>query len=195
VKLAINEWGLDLPTERQYSMESALYGARLMNAFERMGQLVEMSAVSDLVNGWPGGIIQAGLHSVFVTPIYLVNQLYNEHRGDVRLASTVNSPTFDTSREGTNIPYLDVTVTRTADGKQIFIKAVNTSPTSALVTTINAEATRAEMQTISAPSLSASNNFVQLNAVSIQKIPIKSARPLTVTLPKHSVSVIILTSP
>ncbi|HEV8427792.1 MAG TPA: hypothetical protein VGQ41_07765 [Pyrinomonadaceae bacterium] len=27
VKLAINEWGLDLPTERQYSMESALYGA------------------------------------------------------------------------------------------------------------------------------------------------------------------------
>jgi alpha-N-arabinofuranosidase len=195
VKLAINEWGLDLPTERQYSMESALYGARLMNVFERMGQLVEMSAVSDLVNGWPGGIIQAGRHSVFVSPIFLVNQLYNEHRGDVRLASTVNSPTFDTSREGTNIPYLDVTVTRTADGKQIFIKAVNTSPTSALVTTINAEATRAEMQTISAPSLSASNNFVQLNAVSIQKIPIKSARPLTVTLPKHSVSVIILTSP
>ena len=81
VKLAINEWGLDLPTERQYSMESALYGARLMNVFERMGDLVEMSAVSDLVNGWPGGIIQAGRHGVFVSPIYLVNQLYNEHRG------------------------------------------------------------------------------------------------------------------
>ena len=87
VKLAINEWGLDLPTERQYSMESALYGARLMNVFERSGELVEMSAVSDLVNGWPGGIIQAGRHSVFVSPIYLVNQLYNEHRGDVRLAT------------------------------------------------------------------------------------------------------------
>ena len=84
VKLAINEWGLDLPTERQYSMESALYGARLMNVFERMGQLVEMSAVSDLVNGWPGGIIQAGRHGVFVSPIYLVNQLYNDQRGDVR---------------------------------------------------------------------------------------------------------------
>ena len=89
VKLAINEWGLDLPIERQYSMESALYGARLMNVFER-SDLVEMSAVSDLVNGWPGGIIQAGRHSVFVTPLYLVNQLYSEHRGDVRLASTVN---------------------------------------------------------------------------------------------------------
>ncbi len=97
VKLAINEWGLDLPTERQYSMESALYGARLMNVFERSGELVEMSAVSDLVNGWPGGIIQAGRHDVFVSPIYLVNQLYSEHRGDVRLASNVSSPTFNAS--------------------------------------------------------------------------------------------------
>jgi len=192
VKLAINEWGLDLPTERQYSMESALYGARLMNVFERMGQLVEMSAVSDLVNGWPGGIIQAGRHSVFVSPIYLVNQLYNEHRGDVRLACTVISPTFDTSREGTKIPYLDVTVSRTADNKKIFIKAVNTSPTSALVTTINTSATKAEMQTITAPSLNVYNNFSTPDAISIATKPIKSAGPLTVTLPKHSVSVITL---
>ena len=38
IKLAINEWGLDLPTERQYSLESALYAARLMNVFERSGR-------------------------------------------------------------------------------------------------------------------------------------------------------------
>src|SRR5690348_935751 len=124
VKLAINEWGLDLPTAQQYSMESALYGARLMNVFERSGEIVEMSAVSDLVNGWPGGIIQSGRQSVFVSPIYLVNQLYAEHRGDQLLATTVTSPTFITpsqsatpSRENTNIPYLDAIATRTADGK------------------------------------------------------------------------------
>jgi alpha-L-arabinofuranosidase len=195
VKLAINEWGLDLPVERQYSMESALYGARLMNVFERMGQLVEMSAVSDLVNGWPGGIIQAGRHEVFVSPIYLVNQLYNEHRGDVRLACIVDSPTFDSTREGVKIPYLDVVVTRTADRKKIFIKAVNTSPTSALVTTINTEATKAEMQTITAPSLNIHNDFVRPDAISIDTKAIKVAHPLTVTLPKHSVTVITLTNP
>ena len=196
VKLAINEWGLDLPTERQYSMESALYGARLMNVFERMGRLVEMSAVSDLVNGWPGGIIQAGRHSVFVSPIYLVNQLYNEHRGDVRLASTVTSPTFDTSREGVKIPYLDVTVSRTADGKKIFIKTVNTSPTTAMVTTINLQGVvprqRAELTTITAPTLNTSNNFSQPEAISISTKPITVGRQLIVTLPKHSVSVVTL---
>src|SRR4029077_1848879 len=139
IKLAINEWGLDLPVERQYSLESALYGARLMNDFERQGKLVEMSAVSDLVNGWPGGIIQANLHGLFISPIYLVNQLYSEYRGDERLAASVSSPLFDTSREGSKVPYLDAVVSRTADGRNIFIKAVNTSPTSALITTVTVQ--------------------------------------------------------
>ena len=35
IRLIINEWGLDLPETRQHSMEAALYGARLMNVFER----------------------------------------------------------------------------------------------------------------------------------------------------------------
>ena len=158
VKLAINEWGLDLPSERQYSMESALYGARLMNVFERSGEIVEMSAVSDLVNGWPGGIIQAGRHSVFVTPIYLVNQLYAEHRGDLLLGSSVDGPTFNTTHEGTNIPYLDATASRSGDGKTIFIKAVNTNRTSALTTTIDIQGVvpvgRAEVKTITARRVS-----------------------------------------
>ena len=196
IKLAINEWGLDLPSERQYSMESALYGARLMNVFERSGETVEMSAVSDLVNGWPGGIIQAGRHSVFVSPLYLVNQLYNQHRGDQLLATTVNGPAFDTSREGTNVPYLDAVASRTADGKTIFVKAVNTNRTSSLVTTITIEgavpAARAEVKTVTAPSFSAANDFARPDAVSMQTRTIPSARRFVVTLPKHSVSVIVL---
>jgi alpha-L-arabinofuranosidase len=196
VKLAINEWGLDLPSERQYSMESALYGARLMNVFERSGEIVEMSAVSDLVNGWPGGIIQAGRNSVFVSPVYLVNQLYSQYRGDQRLATSVTGPTFDASREGTNVPYLDAIASRTADGKTIFIKAVNTNPASALLTTISirgtSPTTRAEVKTVTAPSLSAANDFSRPAAVSIQTRKIPSARTFVVTLPKHSVSVITL---
>ncbi|MCM3900895.1 MAG: hypothetical protein ND866_04250, partial [Pyrinomonadaceae bacterium] len=194
IKLAINEWGLDLPSDRQYSMESALYGGRLMNVFERRGDLVEMSAVSDLVNGWPGGIIQAGRHGLFVSPVYLVNQLYNEHRGDERLAASVSCPLFDSSNEGKRVPYLDAVVSRTADGRKIFIKAVNTSPTSALATTINVQgatpASRAEIKTVTAPSLTASNDFARPDAVFIKNGTVSGGRSFVVTLPKHSVSVI-----
>lgn len=169
VKLAINEWGLDLPTEHQYSIEAALYGARLMNVFERSGELVEMSAVSDLVNGWPGGIIQASLHSVVVTPIYLVNQVYNDHRGDVRLAANVNPADLD--------------ATASRNGNQIFIKAVNMT-SSSLTTTITVQSFiptgRAEVQTISG----------QASSIETRSVP--AARPLLLTLPKQSVSVITL---
>ena len=196
VKLTINEWGLDLPSERQYSMESALYGARLMNVFERSGEIVEMSAVSDLVNGWPGGIIQAGRHSVFVSPLFLVNQLYAEHRGDQLLATTVNGPTFNTSREGTNIPYLDAVASRSGDGKTLFIKAVNTNRSNALLTTIAIEGAlptaRAELKTVTASSVNVSNDFSRPDAVSIQTKALPSGRTFVVTLPKQSVSVIIL---
>lgn len=126
-KLAINEWELALPMSRQYSIEQALYGVRLMNVFERSGDIVEMSAVLDLVNGWLGGIIQANRHAVFVSPTYLVNQLYAADPGTERLAAEVVNPTFDTTREGKQIPLVDVVVLGRADGNRIFIKAVNTN--------------------------------------------------------------------
>jgi len=192
IKLAINEWGLDLPTERQYSIESALYAARLMNVFERSGNIVEMSAVSDLVNGWPGGIIQARRHGLFVSPIYLVNLLYNENRGSDRLAATVDGPSFDTTREGRNVPSLDVSVNRT--GHRIFIKAVNTSQTYTLMTTINMQGVtpgpRAEIKTITAPFPASVNDFAQPGAVIKNTIVPLSRRPFVVTLPKQSISVI-----
>ena len=107
-RLAVNEWGLDLPEQQQYSIAAALYAARLMNVFERRSDLIAMSAVSDLVNGWPGGIIQAASDAVFVTPIYLVNRLYAAHAGAERLAVSVAGPAFSTTREGNDVPALDV---------------------------------------------------------------------------------------
>jgi alpha-N-arabinofuranosidase len=172
VKLAINEWGLDLPTERQYSIESALYGARLMNVFERSGELVAMSAVSDLVNGWPGGIIQAGRHNVFVTPLYLVNQLYNETRGDVRLVTTVS------------VSDVDVTASKSSD--RIFVKAVNTSQTNSLTTTINVEGF--------VPRGRIKLKIISGQALKIESSSIPAARRFVVTLPKKSVSVITINS-
>jgi alpha-N-arabinofuranosidase len=196
IKVAINEWGLDLPIQRQYSMESGLYAARLMNVFERQGDLIEMSAVSDMVNGWPGGIIQAGRHGVFVSPIYLVNQLYSEHKGNARLGVKLEGPTFDTTKEGKNVPYLDAVASRSADGKNIFIKAVNSNHTHALTTDINvlgvSIAPRAEIRIVTAPSLQSSNGFRQPDAVSIKRRLVRAGNTFSVTLPRHSVSVIKL---
>lgn len=195
IKLAINEWNTSLPLPAQHSMESALYGARLMNVFER-SDVVALSAVSDLVNGWPGGIIQASRHGVYVTPTYLVNQLYSEDLGTQRLAARVQSPEFDNSREGKGVPYLDVVASRAPDQKRLFIKAVNTDPRRDLATTVRitgAEiAPRGILETVNGASEDAANSFATPGAVSIHRSEFRAGASFTVTLPSHSVSVLVL---
>jgi alpha-N-arabinofuranosidase len=196
IQLAINEWGLDLPLEQQYSMLSALYGARLMNVFERSGGLVAMSAVSDLINGWPGGIIQASRDGLFVSPIYVVNQLYAEKLGSEVLESEVRGPTFDSSREGKAVSHLDVVASRSTDRKNIFIKVVNASLESPLTSTISLKGVvakpRVEVATINSQRLSDANSFASPEAITLKRSVLVSRSNLTITFPAHSVTVLTL---
>jgi alpha-L-arabinofuranosidase len=155
-----------------------------------------MSAVSDMVNGWSGGIIQASRHAVFVTPTYLVNLLYASHLGRERLASTLRGPTFASTFEGTNVPALDAVVSRSANGQQIFIKVVNTDPTQAipmqiLLTGVRV-AKKARMEMVNGNEPTASNDFSSPDAVHIKTNAISTGPSFIVTLPEHSVSVITL---
>ena len=196
IPLIVNEWNTALPVPRQHSMESALYGARLMNVFERSGDIVEMSAVSDLVNGWSGGIIQASRHDVFVTPTYLAIRLYNEHLGRDRLAARVSSPVFDSSIEGAQVPALDVVASRSADGRQLFVKAVNTSRQLALKTTVTVSGATVggdgTIRTVTGESLDAANSFRTPQAVTVRTSAFRGGPRFTVDLPPHSVSVLTL---
>jgi len=195
IRLAINEWNTALPLPRQHSMESALYAARLMNVFER-SDIVAMSAVSDLVNGWSGGVIQASRDAVFVTPTYLVNELYNRRLGAARFAAQVSSPTFDTSKEGKDVPYLDVVASRSADGQNIFIKAVNTNPERSLRTEVHVGgapvASSAVMETINGRSMGEANSFSNPTAISMKTKTIETGSDFVVVFPEHSISVITL---
>jgi len=196
IKLAINEWNTSLPLPAQHSMESALYGARLLNVFERTGDLVQMSAVSDMVNGWSGGIIQASRHALFVTPTYLVNMLYASHLGRERLATTLSAPTFDSTQEGTAVPVIDAVASRSANRQQIFIKIVNTEPTKAVPLQISLAgvqvANPAHIDTLSGDALSETNDFAHPNHLRITPGTIAAAPSFSLTIPKHSVSIITI---
>jgi alpha-N-arabinofuranosidase len=196
IKLAVNEWNTTFSLPQQHSMQSAVYAGRLMNVFERTGDVVQMSAVSDLVNGWSGGGIQASRHGVFVTATYLVNTLYASHLGRDRLLSTLQGPTFDSTLEGKAVSVIDAVVSRSADGKRIFIKAVNTDPSTAIATTVSLTgihvAQQAVVETVNGESLDTSNDFSHPNAVRIATSKIDAGSSFRVTLPAHSVSVITL---
>ena len=184
-RLAINEWGLDLPEAQQYSVLGALYAARLMNVFERRGDLVAMSAVSDLVNGWPGGIIQADRTGLFVTPIYLVNTLYASRRGAERLRTTLDGDV------------VDLVASRSADGRSMYLKAVNTALDRAVTAQISIRGMqvsgRAAVERVVADSVTAVNSFAIPDAVKITREDIPAGNRFVVALPAHSVAVVTLT--
>jgi alpha-N-arabinofuranosidase len=196
IKLAVNEWNTTLPLPQQHSMESAVYAGRLMNVFERSGDIVWMTAVSDLVNGWTGGLIQASRHALFVTPTYLVNSLYASHLGRDRLSSTIQGPTFDSTLEGKAVPAIDAVVSRSADGKRIFIKAVNTDPANSVDANVSLKGVRvapqANFETVNGETLATSNDFSHPEEVRIVRGKFSTGPSFIVTLPQHSVSVITL---
>jgi alpha-N-arabinofuranosidase len=195
-KLAINEWGLDLPESQQYSMLAALYAARLMNVFERHGDLVGMSAVSDLVNGWPGGIIQAGRDGVFVTPIYLVNRLYASHLGASRLKTIVDRSSAAADRGRSDENTLDVVASRSKDGASIHLKAVNADldrPVTMRIRLRGATASPTAIVERIAADLTAVNGFTTPDAVRIARDSITASDGFLLELPAHSVAVVTFT--
>ena len=155
-----------------------------------------MSAVSDLVNGWPGGIIQASRDGLFVSPIYLVNKLYASTTAGSLIASEVRSPTFNSTKEGTGVPYLDVVTSRSSDGKHIFVKAVNTNLTHSIQTsvTIKGVSRWARGNTFDRQwrFFNASNSFTTPDAVKITNVNVSASANFQLTLPAHSVSVLTL---
>ena len=200
IGIALNEWNTTFGSPRQHTMESALYGARLMNVFERQGDIIRMSAVSDLVNGWPGGVIQASRHDVFTTATYSVIEAYSRNRGDWRLKAEVEcNLSYDTGDEdlGSNVPALDVTASVNEAATEVYIKAVNTSAERAIRATVEIAGVadrlsgRASVTTITAPRLDTANSFSEPKRIRPSETDAAiSGSALTHEFPKHSVTVI-----
>ncbi len=202
IGVALNEWNTTFGIPRQHTMESALYGARLMNVFERQGDLIRMSAVSDLVNGWPGGVIQASRHDIFTSATYSVIEAYNRYRGDWRLAAEVECDvTYDTgdAELGSNVPALDVTASTNEAGTELYVKAVNTSAEQSIRTTVEVGNAGGEVDrtaivtTVAAPTLETANTFSEPNRIAARESHVSIGGPtFTYDFPEHSVTVIRL---
>jgi len=196
VKLAINEWNTSLPLPRQHTMEPALFGARLMNVFERQGGVIGMSSVSDLVNGWSGGIIQASRRRVFTTPAYAVIREYNRRRGSWRIAAEASGPGAGEGDSNTG-GKLDFVASTNKAGSGIYLKVVNTSLEDAVSARIRLSgveggvAAEAEAVTIRGSSLAARNDFEHPGRVGAHTAAVRAdtAGEFSHSFPKHSVTV------
>lgn len=192
IKVTVNEWNTAMPLSREESLLSGVYAGLMMNQFERNGDLIDSSAVSDMVNGWMGGIIQSAKDGrLYVTPTYLVNRLYNEHLGDVRVFSDVSSAGASTLAGSSN---LDAVVSKGRGGKEMIFKLVNRSGSEANTVHVHVNgatvADTGRMATITGSSLDSINTFDDPQNVREVDGQVVTGNQFTVTIPKASVSVL-----
>ena len=99
------------------------------------------------------------------------------------------------------MPWVDVTASRSSDGRRYYVKAVNTNadaPARLRITIdgwpapVGAPPIRATQHTLSAPTLHTANTFAAPDAVAVTSTTIAAGPQFTVDLPRASVAVVVL---
>ena len=191
IRLIVNEWNLFYGSDTIQSMEGAVYASRVMNGFERDGEIVEAHCISDLVDGWVGGVIQAGRDRVYGTSQYYALKMYRDVLGTDRLAAVTKSPEL---KPGTAT--VDAVATRSADGSQVFVTLSNADASHPVRTTISmngfAMKDKAEAVLLYADSPQVVNTFSSPHSIAPRTVSLHCKETCTVTLPPDSVAAITL---
>lgn len=133
IRLAVTEWNCNYQdgTNQEQTMESAVCNAGMLHAFFRMGEMLPIANISDLVNGWPGGIIRSANGKCYGTPTYHVLSMYAETQPVALLKCEYDSPCYDAAAVGNlpandAVPMVDIALCKTKDGR-LCLFAVNRS--------------------------------------------------------------------
>ncbi len=189
LKLIVNEWNLFYDAATIQSMEGAVYASRMMNGFERDGDIVEANAISDLLNGWVGGILQASRDRVYATPQYFAVKMYREHLGVDRLAAVTASPALPSG-----LAAIDAVATRSADGRSVFIKLSNADQHRGISTSVELHGvpgnSSAQVEMLTAATTASRNSFENPLQVHPVSSTISCAKACTVQMPPDSVAVL-----
>lgn len=189
IKLIVNEWNLFYGADVIQSMDGAVYASRMMNGFERDGDIVDANCISDLLNGWVGGVIQASRDRIYGTSQFYVIKMYNDALGTQRLHADVQSSEL---QPGVN--NIDAIATRSGDGSRIFIKLSNADPAHSIKVKIdlggfhyNSNVAFIVLKTVGPKTR---NTFAQPNVLAPEEKKIQCADICSVALPANSVATI-----
>ncbi len=189
IKLIVNEWNLFYGADVIQSMKGAVYASRMMNGFERDGDVVEANCISDLLNGWVGGVIQASRDRVYGTAQYYALKMYSDHLGTDRLAVELTSPELQAG-----LSAVDGVATRSADGSRLFVKLSNADPRQAISTSIDLSgfphSSHAELTLLTSIDPRRRNSFEEPNAVIPVEKQLRCGRDCKIVLPADSIAVL-----
>ncbi|MFN8526199.1 MAG: alpha-L-arabinofuranosidase C-terminal domain-containing protein [Chloroflexota bacterium] len=193
--------------EEIYDLSDALAVASYLNTFLRHCAAVKIANIAQLVNAI--GTIFTRPDGMFLQTIYHPYLLYARHTQPVVLDPWVDGPTYalDPATETSPRPHrvadlgpfqlLDVTATRSEDGREYTVTVVNRDRDHAVPATLQIEGAdrfaTASVYEVNGDDPSTVNSFSQPTAVDVrEKILTVGSLPLTYAFPAHSVTVLRL---
>lgn len=189
IRLIVNEWNLFHDAATIQSMEGAVYSSRMMNGFERDGDIVEANAISDLLNGWVGGIIQASRDCVYGTPEFYAVELYSHHLGTDRLEMKISSPKL-----AGGLPAIDAVATRSLDGSEIFLKLSNADPLHSIRTLAGVDGVNdlgeVKLEQLRAEGKAARNSFAAPRQIVPTEQRLRCTKTCKIDVPANSVAIL-----
>lgn len=211
VHQAVTEWLFNSKGygERNFTDESpswmneggAVMAAGFLNTLLRHAgevKIADMTGIMEFAGIWKRR------EQVYAVPAYYVFKMYSAVEGETVLPVSTDSGGYNVSGgirpldHVQDIPYIDVVATRTLDGKMLTLLCVNRSLTQDVPASFDLGklqvAGPAEVQQISATSRYEKNDEVEPNHVIpvLSTLPAHGTRPLSITLPHESVTMLRL---
>lgn len=194
IALAVTEWNTSYHnrTQREQTFEAALSNAGLINTFLRNSGSLALCTASDLVNGWPGGLIRSFRGECYGTPTYHVIGMVA--RQDLKRAvfAEVESETFDCGQVGNvpaqaGIPLVDAAAGLNGLGQAVLFAVNRSRDEGARLIIEGVEFTRAHALLLHA------DDFNQRNGFESEPVaPVPVVMEGEITLPPMAVAAIIL---
>ncbi|MBN1846316.1 MAG: DUF1080 domain-containing protein [Sedimentisphaerales bacterium] len=182
LKIYVSEWNAQSTDWR-----TGLYAGGLLNAFERSGAYLQLAGPALFLrhvsaSAWDNAFINFDAAGWFAAPNYVVMKLWRDHFGPQRVELT--GPAED----------LNLSASKSADGRQVYLKAVNPAAQPQAVKLHVASGFpigAAELQLIDPPSLRARNSLAQPAAIQPHKATTSvSGQEIRFTLPAYSAGVL-----
>lgn len=194
IKLAVTEWNCNYQdgTNQEQTMESAVCNAGMLHTFFRLGEMLPIANISDLANGWPGGILRSAGGKCCGTPTFHVLSMYAAAHPIELLECEYTCPAYNAAAVGNlpaqeNVPTVDIVLCKTAE-QRLCLFAVNRSLEDAFTLSLP-EAYKAQTSLVlKAVSPNAANSIAQEDIVPCEE----EVRNNTPVLPPCSVSRIYL---
>ncbi|HEY4354981.1 MAG TPA: alpha-L-arabinofuranosidase C-terminal domain-containing protein [Acidobacteriaceae bacterium] len=209
VHFAITEWLFNSKGfgERNFTNESpswmneggAVLAAGFLNTVLRHTDQIK---ITDMTGSMEFAGVWKRREQVYAVPAYYAFQLYTAVKGDTVLPVTTDSGSYAVNGgvrpldKATDVPYVDVVATRSADGHTLTLLCVNRSlekdiPTHFVTGALRAAGLATTRQIVSASRYERNDEIEPLHIVPLQgSAAVDKSGDVTVTLPHESVTVI-----